>query len=181
LAAVVTGTWTAFETLAESIWETALNEHPQGLAALDGVAGKNRKRGDEPKSLPLPILQKYRYDLSSHMGTILKDRYPFDRLEGIQRAYSDAAFEDDQKILGLILRSELQVLAAIRNALIHNGGIIDEEYLKHRKILPSPAVGAVGTPIALDGEIVAAVVIPVVQIAGQLIAVIDDWLSSRKK
>jgi hypothetical protein len=36
LSSAITGTWTAFETMAGDLWEAALNAHPDGLAELKG-------------------------------------------------------------------------------------------------------------------------------------------------
>jgi hypothetical protein len=44
LSSALTGTWTAFETMAGDLWETAVNIHPAVLAELRG----KRKRQENP-------------------------------------------------------------------------------------------------------------------------------------
>jgi hypothetical protein len=54
LFAQILGTWTAFETMAGDLWETAINLHPAGLAELKGT--KKRLGGREKsKGLIAPI------------------------------------------------------------------------------------------------------------------------------
>jgi hypothetical protein len=97
LSAQITGMWTAFESMAEDLWETALNSKPRGLAELSGRRkGRGQERGngsgypvEDSKEVKLQWLQNFNYDLSKSMGTILKSKYRFDRLDGIRRAYEE--------------------------------------------------------------------------------------------
>jgi hypothetical protein len=177
MAAQITGTWTAFETLAEALWEQALNVNPVGLADLSG--GKRSGGKDEDKSVPLWMLSKHGYDLSAKMGTILKDKFSFDRLDDIRRAYEQARFDGDEEIATLIHDSSLDALSAVRNMIVHNGGIADSEYLSKRSCLPSGAIASLGEPVLFDGQLVSALIAPATQLGWTLIAAFDRWLSAR--
>ncbi|MEA2985847.1 MAG: hypothetical protein QOD94_2101 [Alphaproteobacteria bacterium] len=174
-AAQVTGSWTAFETCAEAAWVAALNTHPRGLAELKSV---RKGTATEPRRVPLDWLQKYDYDLSHHMGDMLKERYSFDRLDGIRAAYADAGFDGDKKIASTVTHKSLDALALIRNVIVHNGGIVDQKYLDRMADIPGP-VAELGSPLLLDGEQVGALVATGAQSSANLLRYVDIWLAER--
>ena len=193
LSAFVVGTWTAFETLAGDLWEAALNLHPHKLADLKGsqkriirkVGGKPEStpqreltaRAEEGKVVALQYLQKYNYDLSSKMGTALKDRFRFDTLESLRIAYAAAFCQDYDRIDDLLANKEIDALALIRNLLVHKGGVADQRYLDRASGLPNCPVADLWNPLHLDGEIVADVVSPVVRCGRDLIDAVDTWVA----
>lgn len=168
LSGQVTATWTAFEALSEELWETALNLHPQRLCGLSG------KRD---KSVELWMLQKHGYDLSQSMGTVLKTKYGFDSLDGIRAGYADAFSDDAVDIQKMLTDKSLDALALVRNVIVHNGGVIDEPYLRRKSALPSGAIGSLGDSINLDGPLVSELITRPLQICGDLIVAVDSWLS----
>jgi hypothetical protein len=178
LAAQITGIWTAFESLSEELWQAVLNAYPHGLAELKGTK-KGLAKGDEDKNIPLHLLQKFKYDLSQNMGTILKVKYSFDRLEDIRRAYGDASFEKDPTIHKIIGDKSLDALALVRNVIVHNGGIVDEAYEKRKGDVPPAAMAKVGDPVLLDGEMVANLIEPVIRLSWNLVIAVDEWLAAR--
>ena len=118
LAGQITGAWTAFEAMAEDLWETALNTKPKWLAGLSGDDRLNRRQqreprqdprrqGDEGKKVDLEWLQRNGYDLSKCMGTVHKRRYKFDALLGIREAYAEA-FSRDYDTIDAILSGGLE-------------------------------------------------------------------------
>jgi hypothetical protein len=172
LAAQISGVWTAFEALAEDIWIAAVNAHPRGLAELKGA-----KRGaGEDKKVDLSMLQRFGYDLSKNMGTVLSKRYSFDRLEDMRRAYDDAKFEGEIPIADILKERSLDVLSLTRHVVVHNGGLADEAFLRRKDDLPPELIVAVGEPLPLNGEIVAALIGPVIQLGWDLIMAMDQWL-----
>jgi hypothetical protein len=175
LAALVTGTWTAFEAMAEGLWEAALNACPHGLAEL---TGSRRSSEDDKKKIPLTILQKYNYDLSHKMGTILSEKYNFDRLEGMRLAYEDAFPVRATEVHEIMKDRALDTLALVRNLIVHNGGIVDATYLRRKSDLPSKLVGELGSAIELDGEIAAEVIRPVIDAGQKLLRAVDKLIAS---
>jgi hypothetical protein len=174
LSAQLTGTWTAFEAMAEELWINALNLHPRGLAELKGA----KKGSSEDKKVDLKWLQMHDYDLSSKMGFVLSKRYSFDKLDEIRNAYNDA-FGDDENIISTIISNrDLDALALTRHVIVHNGGIMDAEYLKRKSVLPSAILGNAGDHLRLDGEVVAMLMTPVMQLGWHLIAAVDQWLDN---
>lgn len=172
LAAQITGVWTAFEALAEELWVAAVNAHPHGLAELKGA----KKQAGEDKKIDLSMLQRHGYDLSKNMGTVLSKRFSFDRLEDIRRAYEEAQFEGDVPIQDLLQEKSLSILSATRQVIVHNGGLIDEKFLRRKADLPAELIAALGEPLPLNGETVASLIGPVIQLGWDLIMCIDQWL-----
>jgi hypothetical protein len=172
LAAQIIGVWTAFEALAEEIWIAAVNAHPRGLAELKGA----KKGSGEEKKIDLSVLQRFGYDLSNNMGTILSKRFSFDRLEDIRRAYEEAKFDGEQPIQDILKERSLDVLSLTRQVIVHNGGLIDESFLRRKADLPPELIVSVGEPLPLNGEIVAALIGPVMRLGWDLIMATDQWL-----
>jgi hypothetical protein len=174
LAAQITNTWTAFEAMAADLWEAALNAKPKGLANLSGR--KHEKKED--RRISLSWLQSNNYNLSRKMGTVLKEQYHFDSLSEIRRAYSDAFPRTVPKVHSALSDKALDAISLIRNVLVHNGGIIDREYLDGVAHLPPEAIGPLNSPIKLDGPLVGEIVGPVLKIGYDLVTSVDQWLAT---
>jgi hypothetical protein len=181
MASQIIATWTAFESMAEDLWEAALNTKPKILARLSGRnQSRAAKSGDDPKKIRLDWLYQHDFNLANHMGTIFLEekRYSFDNLDGIRDAYTDAFSVDGEAVAKLISNNSLDASSLIRNNLVHNGGIIDGKYLKRASVLPPEALGPLGAPILMDGELVAEINGPVIRTGHALIVAVDDWLAS---
>lgn len=172
LSAQVVGAWTTFETLAGDLWEAALNCHPAGLSDLKG------KGSSEQKTVQLSILQKHKFDLSKSMGTVLREKRSFDRLNDVRKYYEEAFFEDAKKISDIINDKSIDTLNAVRNLIVHRGSVVDQKYLDRTKSIVDVPKAAVGDSIMLDGFIVATLVQPVLQLGRELIIAVDDWLAA---
>jgi hypothetical protein len=144
LRGMVSGMWTAFEILASDLWETALNAHPAGLAELKGkrtdstpppkkpfsALGPEGDSKDSSRLVKLSYLQAHSYDLSHLMGTVLREKFNFQILDGIRNAYIQAFDESHTSVREAILHPSLTILAAVRNVLVHQAGIVDDQFLK---------------------------------------------------
>lgn len=154
MASQIIATWTAFESMAEDLWEAALNTKPKILSRLAGRSQSKTKPGDDPKRIRLDWLYQHDFNLADHMGTIFLEerRYSFDALDGVRDAYADAFSVDGEAIVKIISDKALDAISLIRNNLVHNGGIIGAKYLKRASVLPPEALGSIGSPILIDGE-----------------------------
>jgi hypothetical protein len=178
MASQIIACWTAFESVAEDLWEAALNAKPTILARLAGRKQSNPQPGEDPKRIRVEWLHKYHFDLSKHMGTIFLERYSFDRLDGIRQTYSDAFSLDHDEIIKIVTDKALDAISLIINNLVHNGGIIDGKYQRRLSDLPAEALGEIGTPILIDGELVAKIIAPVLKHGHDLVVAVDSWLST---
>jgi hypothetical protein len=180
LANTVINLWTAYETLAGDLWETALNIHPHELAKLQGQKKHKSHASDDDKDskqVDLNFLHKHRYDVSEVMGTLLKTRYEFSRIEKIREAYKDAfwcEFPDVDTMVG----DTLYALACTRNLLVHKAGIVDEKFLRNTKRIGIFTGAVVGEELFIDGKLVAKFIVDTLTSGIALVRAVDDWLGA---
>jgi hypothetical protein len=113
------------------------------------------------------------------MGKLLATYQRFDSLEGIREAYSNAFAEKtnlvdpiDEALSGL----EIDALSAVRNLLVHNGGIADDEYQKKCKYISGLPKLVEGGRLQLDGQMLRELIDPVVGRAISLLKAVDGWV-----
>lgn len=198
--------WSAFEVLAGDLLVAAVNACPEGLSIQDGspkriekAAGQSppeahdpeevdqiKASGPEEKKVSLADihrLTKNTFNLSAHMGDLLRDRWSFISLRGIRRAYSTTFREkhrgtQSDAIDSVLSRRSLDSLKTMRNVIVHAAGKADVEYLRWAKVLPDiPQVGD-RDPVPLSAVLTASLVIPVVVSGHDLVRAVDDWIGS---
>src|SRR5258706_3398786 len=137
---IVVLSWSTFETVAEDLWEAAVNARPGKLAS-----GK----------IDVNDLKRERFDVRNKLGTLLKhvDNRSFRSLWDIQDAYEQTFTDQGTRIKELLSDPELQYSAAVRNVIIHKGGRIDGEYLKQVASVPAAFRGEPGEQFPLTGKI----------------------------
>jgi hypothetical protein len=185
LSSALTGTWTAFETMAGDLWEVALNIHPSILAELRGkrkrpenrTPDSNAEDKESQKSVQLSEILRYQFDLREKMGSVHRNQRRFDSLSGIREAYRLAFSRNYEIIDEAVDYNGLDALNAVRNLIVHKAGIVDREYLKRADTLNIP-VAEVGKPILLDGNLVMEMMISVISGSNRLIVGVDDWIAT---
>jgi hypothetical protein len=184
--------WTAFETLSGDLWESAINEKPNLLAQLKGKPNRlRRSRGadgfsststdrdeDASKSVRLDLIQFHQWNLSNKMGTVLKLKFEFSRLERIREAYASAFWEQADDIDKILSDDALDVLSVLRNVIVHKGAVADREYLARCKYLPKLPRPEEGQEVPLDGEIVSSAVGEAIYCSAHLIGAVDEWITA---
>jgi hypothetical protein len=193
LSACVTGAWTAFETMCGDLWEVALNIQPRKLAGLKGQPkrflpsderkGDGKSRDDDLEipdttKIRLSLIGRYGYNLEEKMGTLLRTIQRFDSLTGIRVAYGSAFATNNDAIGAALTDKSLDSLAALRNILVHKSGVVDETYEKRSKYLPFLPKAPIGMEIALDGEIVSALLVQTILKSGDLLTAVDNWITT---
>ena len=171
LMAAVTFSWTALESLAKDLWITTLNIHPQTLA--NRAFKFSHQKGSQQTEIPFAIVAKHGFNLTSSMGVAFKDRFNFTDLSGIATAYR-AIFED-KSFDGLHENQNLRLLSAQRNCIVHNGGIIDEQYERMTK-----TEGTIGDLIDLQISSVTPLIQEVVDTGNHLINYVHQWLQENQ-
>jgi len=116
-----------------------------------------------------------RYDLRECMGTVLRDHFSFDRLDGIRKAYG-SAFGNAPNIDKMITDKALDSLSAVRNLIVHRATVVDAEYSRRAKYLPIPNA-PIGARITLNGDNVMGLVRGAFSAANGLLAAVDEWLT----
>lgn len=159
LSAYLVQAHTAFETFAADVWEVAVNVHPRILAELRGTKGKRKNDSDgdpsreDAKSIRLDVLQREGYNLEGKMGTILRGKFGFDSLGGIRDAYRSAFSVDGEAILTPLEHESLNVIAALRQVIVHRSGIADREYERKTSGKANAPAAKVGEEIHLTGNL----------------------------
>jgi hypothetical protein len=129
LFAVTLYIWTAFEYLAADLWVGSLNQSTtlaqRILASMSneviGTPGLSRRQID------VGLAARYGFDLRHSLGTILKPKFDFSNVDGIEAAYKGAfggCGEIEQ------LRDDLRQLEQVRHLIVHRGGVMDDKFLK---------------------------------------------------
>jgi hypothetical protein len=121
------------------------------------------------------------YNLSGKMGQLLAECVEFDSLVGIREAYS-RAFPPHTKLIDSIEEAlsdrAIDVLGALRNLLVHDVGIINDEYQKKLAYLPKLPIASTDKRIYIDGAVVKQLIDPVIGRAVELIKAVDRWIKS---
>jgi hypothetical protein len=157
--AAIAQAWTGFECLAVDLWVAALNADTRlGHQALSADPPNDVPVGLAQKSLPLATLGRYQFDVSRCLGTVLKDKFRFGKVEGIRTAYT-AAFGEKTPCVAALGHPGLPKLEATRHLIVHRAGRIDEGYAR--------ATGSkepLGSVIHLDGKVVADLICPALDV-----------------
>src|SRR5579864_5644027 len=171
--------WSAFETLAGDLWEEAVNAHPRILANMRAGVRANTRGTQESKTLPMRFLEMHGYDIKNKMGTILiEHRGPFQTLDKIADAYQStfprgacsASSPEFWK------NPDVRSACAIRNLIIHQAGVIDEDFSKQHRGDPRLSGYKPGERFALDGELMRKILPGLYLFAGELIRSVDTWI-----
>ena len=184
LKMVLVQIWTAFEVLAQELWENVINEHPHHLAGLDGKSGPVTmppSKKDAGKQVSLNVLRENGYDLSHAMGTVLKEKFNFTVLDEVRRAYISAFASDRDEIERIISDKSLDALAAMRHMIVHRAGVIDKDFMDDSNGLSVlAAIRSLGLkqPVLIDGDLVRVLVEPVLNCGSALIYEVDKWLTN---
>ena len=126
--------WCSFEILLKELWELALNH--SGSYLSKNVATKLSKlehggsidllRG---RYISLEYLAKHGYNISDKLGTALSYKFDFTSVNGVKEAYS-AAFPKSVTIRDALEIEGINALEATRNVVVHNAGVVDEDFCK---------------------------------------------------
>lgn len=188
LRGVVLGAWTAFEVLASDLWEAAVNAHPKTLASLRGdvsVRSQRSKRsfGAFPnasddasatgKHIRLDFLQANDFNLSNMMGTVLRERFNFQILTGIQKAYLAAFALPESPVRRVIRDPAIVALASTRNLLAHRSAKVDQQFMSDHSQVPMLKSifpdATLGSHLKLSGLNTYNLIQPVLSLAVELI------------
>lgn len=121
--------WTIFEATVKGIWILCLNAYPKlflfnvlnrNSQDIDGIFGKN---------ISIGLLAKYNFNISNNIGDILVNKFDFTTTSGIKKSFKDLfALKDEE--LDFFNNDNISQLEITRHVIVHNAGIIDNDYLK---------------------------------------------------
>jgi len=117
--------WTIFEVLSGDIWIAIVNARPKTL----GKAAVEYKKENLMKSITnMMIESSFELSLKNRIGEIASSEYDFSSVSGIIKAFSIILEKDKPTIKLLFNKKELKEVQAIRNMIVHNGGVIDQAF-----------------------------------------------------
>ncbi|HWE95887.1 MAG TPA: hypothetical protein VG269_18130 [Tepidisphaeraceae bacterium] len=160
---IVILSWTAFESVAEDLWEAAVNARPSKLAK-----GK----------IAVSDITFYGFEVRDKLGTISKklDGRSFATIWDIQEAYEKTFSDQGSTINGILKEEGLVYSAAVRNLLIHKGGRIDKEYQRQVSGVSDAYKGTLGEQFPLTGVIAAERSNAALSSAACLLKAVHAWI-----
>lgn len=174
LSSLIVSYWAAFESLAPDLWRVSVNHGPAilaqrvNLASLDKADAKIAEHWKD----------KLQHDPGQdYAGSLIETgRVSFRRLDKIVYWYA-VIFESDARQIFKDNR-DINALAAYRNALVHNSGKVDKDFIKQVEAVPDlRGKFKENQELPLDGELVSRLRDAVAAIGQQLIQLADNQLS----
>ena len=111
------------------------------------------------------------------MGTVLRERFNFQALAGIQEAYLAAFAQPEPRVRTIVMEPALEALASTRNVLAHRSGVVDEHFIRQHRgsqtlqsIFPDASVGS---QLNLSGLITHQLIQPVLSLAAELVVAVN--------
>ncbi len=155
--------WITFETVAEDIWEAAVNSRPSKLA-IGNIA--------------VDVLKMHRFDVRNKLGTVLKykDGRSFRTLAGIQVAFDESFSDQGKKIHTILYDPQIRYASAVRNVIVHKAGRIDQEYLDQVAQVPDAIRLQEGTPFPLTGKLTYDIGEKALTTAATLLKAVNGWI-----
>lgn len=150
LMSAIVQTWGAFEAFAADALVAALNHRP---SLGEGAMSQKNADGTAGKQVPIGILQRYKFDVSNRMGTIVRElkKFDFTSLNGISLAYK-TTFGDTVKASfdGSPDHNQMWLLESLRHVIVHNGGVVDPMFISRVKKRSEYSHLPVGYPLQFE-------------------------------
>ena len=195
LSAMVINAYTAFESLSTDLWVAAVNMRPHSLA-VNVINKAPIKSGDalgvqaSTATIPLEYLLEHKFNLSRHMGDILKERnrVSLESLNSTQKTYAITFLElasanrgglqESKKLTTIFEQNNKDVgaLEAIRNLIAHRGGIVDQKFLDLARKYSMDVRAQVGDALNISGEVVEKYSKAAIDLSIALLQFVDGWL-----
>jgi len=122
--------WTIIETLSLDLWIAVVNEHHTTL----GKIVVNDKKEQISRTLTNILVENsFEISFKDRIGSIASSAYDFTGTKDISKSFVTLFKTQRTAIETIFKSSELVRVQAMRNALVHNGGIIDEAYCRMTK------------------------------------------------
>ena len=179
LKAAVFLLWSAFEVLANDMWVACLNAYPIPLAKNAACIRFDEANASiDSKSVKTWLLYRYDFDLRSHMGTILQDKFKFTDIDGIREAYIAAFGESHRdRIKQIVGGTDLNFLESARHNIAHKAGTMDEKFLNRVKNYPDFGANE-GEELPLTGILVSRLFSSAIESGFALVEFVDHRIAN---
>jgi hypothetical protein len=171
LGSLLVLSWTAFEALCQDLLEGSLRICPTLISTL-GTRPGNR--------LLSPCEKATRGGKSYVVGEKITDRNRLDctGLKRMRDSYWSTFHPGGGHIEQVLKSHKLDLLNAIRNVMVHNGGTIDDMFVS-RTIGINHRLGGRGDCLKLDFQVVTDLSIAIQRQGFKLLAAVCDWIDGR--
>ena len=119
--------WGALEVLINDLFIVLMNSKPE-------LTGRLLRDERTPKRFQLkdtmPMLERFSYDLSHHMGDVLAEHFKIDDVQAMRDVF-DVLLDEPKALRDLLLQDVLWRLFQRRNLILHRRGIVDSLYLSN--------------------------------------------------
>ena len=126
----------------------------------------------------LDVVGEDRSTMGDMLGTILRetDCVYFSKLSSIRAAYGRAFVGNNDLIYEILSDSAHDILAGVRNCIVHRSGKADSEYKEKKATFPDmPDIGEDGR-IIIDGKKTCALIAKSVELSLKLIKAVDSYV-----
>ena len=130
--------WTSFESSVKEVWIYCVNSYPK-IFIHEILKHGDTTEITSGKNISFSLLAKYNFNISNLVGQILQWKFDFTSVNGIKKAFL-ALLNQNNISLQKFDDPFLIQLEIARHLVVHNVGIIDQEYLK-RTIKQNEKIG----------------------------------------
>ena len=169
LAAMITASYAAFETMAADPWVVAVNRH---FALFKRYVAKKPDR-----QIPGPVLASYEGNISQVGGKVLLEtgKVKFQTFNDIRNAYGDT-FGADIDFIFLDVK-DIYETEKVRHLIAHRGGLVDAKF--HREMQEQACADymnlPVGGQIPFNGPLACRHINACARLGVALFSFVDGW------
>lgn len=175
LFAITVYIWTAFECLAGDLWVASLNHATKlGQRILSSIPHDDAEKfGLSRRHIDVGLAARYGFDLRRSLGTVLRSKFDFSSVDGIEVAYKQA--------FGIVSPlhetdcATLSELEQVRHLIVHRGGVADDKFLKLTKLKVRRAK-ILSLALSQVGDYMAGMTLGCVG----LLKIVDKWFEEQK-
>lgn len=184
----ITTAWTAFEVLAEDLWVECLNDIPRlGFRALGAEPEPGDDEGEISRKravkcpIPVWLWERHDFNLKNKMGTILGAMRNFSRRDRVIESYLKVFGAPEEEIKEIFCNREITWLMALRHAILHNAGRVDQEFQESTQDHREFKALAMGEVIPVSTKTAVFLVSASCRWGARLIQIVDQRAAAEKQ
>lgn len=142
--------WSAFEIFSKNLITQLINIYPHISIELVNNSKTNTKF--QFKKIDLIKLAEYDFDISSSIGNIITENINFSNLSNIKNIF-EVIYPNNKKINKKLSSPHIWELNQRRHCIVHNLGIIDDDFVTNTKSKAQVGTKLVVTPADLENQL----------------------------
>jgi hypothetical protein len=166
--------WSSFEVLCEDLLKKCIEIRPHLLPPTKGRPNARKLSSWEtltPKGKTVTHGPKSKFNRQPRL-----DDLEFRTLRAIRDSYWITFVADYQRIDRALNHRCLDNLQAVRNIVVHTGGIVDDVFLNRTTGVPMFSKSSKGDPLQIDFGMVKNLIVPVRNRGIQLMDAVNNWI-----